>query len=169
MADSKRYRFRREGDGEIVEVSFEEAILQDAAGFIVLSDGVSAKRCPDQQPSDQQPLGGKVRPQPTDAGGRPIVSDRLGFGECQFADFEEHRIKGGHTGVRFKPDPEVPGYYLVECSSRGAWDAYVKSRGFYDKNKHSGSALSEGDFETASRVAKSSVESRQQKFARYVL
>ena len=39
------YKFRREDNGQVVEVPFEVMMQQDVAGYITLEDGVQARRC----------------------------------------------------------------------------------------------------------------------------
>ncbi len=82
------------------------------------------------------------KPDKTARNGRPIVSDALGFGKHQLQDFERDRKENGFVGVSFREDKDVPGFYQVECSSRGVWDRYVRHRGNVDKNRTSGAAVS---------------------------
>lgn len=148
--EERTYLFRREDNGQIVEVDFTKMMEQDAAGYIEL-DGVTARRCvylelerdghKDIFPFEHE----------FDHDTRPIVSDALGFPECQFDEMEKDRLMEGHVGVEFRRDPAVPQFFQVHCSSRKAWQEYLDHRGMVDQNKTVGVLLSEEDLERAKR------------------
>jgi hypothetical protein len=128
------YQFRREDNGETVEVDFETNMSQDRAGFITLPDGVRARRVNDfvSRPREVEP---------GNANQTPPVSDNLGFTVLQLAEFEYDRVKCGIQGVEFKPDPLCKEFIQVHFSSHAARDAYIRHRGKVDKNHTSGAFL----------------------------
>ena len=135
------YQFVREDNGEIVEVDFEKMMEQDAAGFIKLDDGVSARRVQDLPRHEKKRRKKGVPEIP--------VSDALGFTAHQLAEFEYDRKSNGFSGVEFTPDPMCPEFYQVRFSSLKERDRYIRHRGMVDRNKTKGAALSKGDFESA--------------------
>jgi len=135
------YQFVREDNGEVVEVGFEKMMEQDAAGFIKLDDGVSARRVQDLPKKDKKRRKKAVPEIP--------VSDALGFTSHQLAEFEYDRKRNGFSGVEFTPDPSCPEFYQVRFSSLKERDRYIRHRGMVDRNKTKGSALSERDFSDA--------------------
>lgn len=153
------YFFRREDNDEVVEVPFEVMMTQDVAGYIELEDGAKARRVPSGE------AGTKLIEAIPIGGGREIVSDALGFTEQQFHDFEQDRVKNGFGAVRFERDPAVPQFFRVCCSSRAVWDRYVEHRGLFDKNHHSGTAITADELKRAKTQADRSVENRQREFA----
>ena len=161
------YAFRREDTDVVVQVDFETMMGQDVAGYVTLPDGVKARRCPT---GDFKQVAGEesVFDSPI-GGGREIVSDAMGFGEHQFEDFELDRVKNGFVGVRFERDPDVPEFFRVRCSSRSAWESYVKHRGLVDRNRHSGAAITKDELERAKIQAIRSLEQRQEQYAAAVL
>jgi len=141
-----RYVFRREDDGKLVRVGFEQMMKQDAAGYITLPDGVQARRCLHLE-GHEKPEPGKCE---TDSTLRPIVSDALGFGEHQLADFEADRQKHGFGGVEFVRDPDVPQFIQVKCQSRREHARYVKHRGMVNRSQHGGGVfLTQDDLDRA--------------------
>lgn len=135
----KLYIFRREDNDELVEVPWCDMIRQDAAGYIEI-DGVQAHRCVHLEiERDGERRKTKA---PEGSGRQEIVSDSLGFGILQLADFENDRDNNGFSGIEFTQDPQVPEFFQVRCNSRREMDAYTKHRGFYNKTNVSGSALS---------------------------
>lgn len=147
----KRYLFRRDDTGEIVELSWVEMMEQDRAGYVTLPDGVQAKRCihlemqRDKEPSRRR--GGEAR-----ALSRPIISDSLGFSMKQLAEFEQDRVANGHVGIEFVQDPTEPTFCQVKAESRGALNRYMKHRGFVNRNSFGGVRLTEEDFANARRL-----------------
>lgn len=144
------YLFRRDDSGEIVEVDFRTMMEQDRAGYIVLPDGVHAKRC---LHLELERDGRRVRP-PVDRSPleRPMVSDVLGFPEEFLAEFEEDRQKNGFTDVEFVHDQDVPEFMNVKCQSRAAFNRYVKHRGMYNRTGIGGLRLTEGDLARAAEM-----------------
>lgn len=156
---SKKYKFRREDNGRLIQVSFERMMQADAAGYITLEDGVVARRCRDLEP----PLARKAEPRiRTDTLEKPIVSDALGFPQQQFDDFEADRLANRFTGVEFRRDPQVPEFYQVHFSDRGTWKRYVKHRGYADRNGANTSKvlLSEREFEQARELVARNLEKK---------
>jgi len=144
------YYYRREDNGELVTVPYSEAIRQDIAGYIAIG-GVPAKRVHSKDPVDST-----EKSKPTAAHkDRPIISDTLGFGQHQLADFEADRKANGFNGVEFVRDPTVPEFFQVKIDSQKEWGKYVKHRGMFDKNSMNGSSvmLTEKDFEDAKKLA----------------
>lgn len=145
-----RYVFRREDNDQTIEVDFETMMTMDAMGCITLEDGVVARRCRSLEPSF--PKG-----EPVKELNKPMVSDALGFCEGQLADFEEHRRRGGFTGIEFKRDPDVPQFFQVHCSGPEEYRRYREERNrlsggmFEDHNSRNGGgqALSERDLRAA--------------------
>lgn len=143
---AKKYKFRREDNGKIVWVSFER-MMQQQGGYITLDDGVAARRVHDEH---------RIRRRAKEKryGTRDIVSDSLGFAQHQFEDFEKDRVAHGFTGVEFVRDPQVPEFYQVKCSSRDAFNRYVKHRGMVQKSGIGGVILSEDELRRAEQFAK---------------
>ena len=157
------YKFRREDNDDVIEVDWSTMMTQDVAGFITLPDGVKARRCPSNSQLGNccDSSGGGI----DIGGGKEIESDSLGFIEQQFDEFELDRVKNGHVGVRFERDPDVPQFFKVKCSSRGAWDAYVKHRGMFDKNRaNAGVSITQAELDAAAKSTKSDVDARQEKW-----
>ena len=125
------YLYRRDDNGEVVEVGFEQMIEQDFSGYITLEDGVDAKRVHVQQ-SRSEPKSEKIKETAKD------VSDSLGFTELQLNDFENHRKQAGCRGVEFKRDPTEPTFFQVHFDSPQAKAKYIKSRGMSDNNSRNG-------------------------------
>lgn len=150
-----KYLFRREDNGEVVEVPWDVMMGQDRGGFITLPDGVQARRCLHLEKPAPRKSG------PTSySGTKTIVSDALGFPEQQLGQFEEDRLKNHFTGIEFKRDPEVPQFFQVHCQSRAEFNSYVKHRGCVNKSGVGGVRLSQSDLESAARLVERSVEER---------
>ncbi len=128
------YRFKRDDNGELVEVGFEEAINQDVLGKITLSDGVTATRVREVEQEVE------VRREKR-SGEIPIISDNMGFGESSLDKFEADRKAHGFHGVEFIRDKEVPQFFRVKCSDRTTWERYVKHRGLTDRNGKNGGSM----------------------------
>lgn len=127
------YQYRRLDNDEVIEVDFDTMINQSAGGFIELEIGgvkVEAKRVHDQTV--------KVK-KVTYATDPPIVSDSLGFGQHQLADFERDRVAHGFTGVEFVRDPQVPEFFQARIGSVKELEAYRTHRGLTDRNSRNGS------------------------------
>lgn len=142
------YKFRK-SDGTIVEVTFEQMMQADVAGFLTLPDGTEVRRVRDGRESFRKgssvPVGG-VQPE--------IVSDTMGCIDSVLAarrkDAAEHGIK-----VEFRPDPKVPQFYQAVFHSRRDKQRYMEHLHLADRNSVNGSGamLSEGLLaEAAERV-----------------
>lgn len=130
MNDAK-YPFRKE-NGKVVYLTFAEMMDADASGFVTLKDGSSARRARDLEPI-QRNHSERVQLR-TDC-----VSDSMGFTSASLSDMKKHLKEQRIRGVEFKPDPQVPGFFQVHCSSEKAKMAYAKSRGMSDHNSRNGS------------------------------
>ncbi len=130
---TETYQFKREDNGEVVEVDFPTMMTMDILGCITLPCGASARRVRTvtlQQAERIEELE------------KPVLSDALGFCEAQFNDFELDRVKNGFRGVEFVRDPKVPQFFQVKITSKAEWARYVKHRGFGDRNSRNGSGAS---------------------------
>lgn len=137
------YVFRREDNGELVEVDFAAMMEMDALGVITLPDGVQARRVRDGEPRKSS--------EPSLGIDKPIVSDTLGFAQHQLEHFEADRKAHGFTGVEFVRDPHVPEFFQVKFSSVREWRRYIHHRGMCDKNSRNGGGvvLTQGDLDRA--------------------
>lgn len=152
------YIFRREDDGDLVEVPFEIMIQQDSGGYITLTDGIQAKRCVHlEMTRDNSPA---KRCTSTDGEFlKPIVSDALGCTAHGLAELEADRKAHGFSGVEFVQDPREPGFFQAKFQSRSEWTRYMKHRGMYDRSsKGAVNFLSEEDFAKAAELASRSVK-----------
>ena len=141
----KKYLYRREDNGEIVEVDWETMMTQ-RNGYITLDDGVDAKRCvhlEDERYGKPERQSRKVLLD------RPIVSDNLGFGQHQYAEMEEDRRRNGFTDVEFVRDPHTPEFYQVHCGSRKSRDAYARHRSFSNSTSIGGVRFTKEELEGA--------------------
>lgn len=130
------YRFRIEegqpGEGEIVEVDFEQ-MMEASNGFLTLADGRKARRIPDPSSKTKTTI-------PMGSAPPPIVSDAMGFPISSLKEFEADRVANGFRGIEFKPDPDVPQFIQVHCSSQAAKDRYMRHRAMHDRNNDNGSS-----------------------------
>jgi hypothetical protein len=127
--------FRREDNGELIELDFATVMAKQKDGFVELDDGVLARRCIHlEQQAERAAKRAELD--------KPLLSDSLGFTSHQLAEMEADRVKHGHVGVEFIEDSGVEGYYQVKCSSPAAWRDYVAHRGFVDKNGSNGGGAS---------------------------
>lgn len=141
------YQFRVEegqpGAGEVVEVSFEQ-MMESEYGFLTLPDGREARRVHNESRKHST----------VEKGSSPkIVSDAMGFPASALGQFEADRKANGFHGIEFKPDPHVPEFIQVHCSSQSAKDRYMKHRAMHDRNSRNGSSamLSEEQMERAKK------------------
>src|SRR3990167_8886665 len=92
------YQFRREDNGRVVSLVFDEMMAQDVAGYVTLPDGVRARRVhygrQIGQPAEHREM----------AGAPILPSDALGFTSHQLAEFEMDRRQHGFSGVEFVRD-----------------------------------------------------------------
>lgn len=138
------YSFRREDNGEIVEVDFL-AMMEAKDGFLEVEPGVMARRV-------GRPTERRVTAQVAER--KKIVSDAMGFGQHQLAEMEADRAKNGFTDVEFVPDPEIPQFFQVHCGSEKAKRRYMEHRQFTDRNSRNGGGqpLSQKDLEDAKEL-----------------
>ena len=136
------YLYRREDDGEVVEVDFETAMSQQA-GYITLPDGVSARRI-------YESTGEKSATPRTPIAAVPL-SDAMGCTAAQVGEMASDAKRHGFTGVEFVQDKTEPTFYQAKFSSWAEWDRYRKHRHLVDKNSRNGSgaALCPATFERA--------------------
>lgn len=123
------YEFRREDNGELIEVGFEQMMEMDAMGCITLEDGVVARRVRVKEKQAKQGT-------PKLAHDKEIVSDTLGCADHQLHEFEGDARK---FNVEFKEDPTCDGFYQAHCKSRQDWARYIKHRGYFDRTSGHGS------------------------------
>lgn len=129
------YPFRREDNGEIVQLPFDKMMEMDACGCVTLPDGVMARRARGlEQPTAAQATGSNEL-------NKPIISDALGFTETQLQEFEVDRVSHGFSGVEFVRDPRVPQFFQVKIKSQKEWARYVKHRGMFDQNSRNGGSV----------------------------
>jgi hypothetical protein len=129
------YIFRREDNGELVELGFPEMMEMSAMGTVILPDGAVARRCRHLEPQSANQTGERIKPCST----APIVSDALGFIEDQHGDFETDRVRNGFTNTEFVRDKDVPQFYQVKFGSEREKRRYMKHRMFKDQNSRNGS------------------------------
>ena len=139
------YKFRREDTGEVIEVPWE-VMIQQEFGYITLEDGTLARRCLHLEDHS------KAKRKDSRTGSKEIISDSLGFGEHQLADFEKDRKANGFSGVEFIRDPAVPEFFRVKCSSRREFNRYVAHRGMVNKNSIGGVRFTEEELEGAKEM-----------------
>ena len=132
------YLYRRDDNGEVVDVGFAQ-MLDQKDGFIILPDGSSARRCVHLEIERDRKFAVPVDSERRDKVSSAIVSDALGFTAAQYADFEADRVKNKFSGVEFKKDPTCPWFYQAHFSSWAARDAYMKHRQLRDNNSKNGS------------------------------
>ena len=144
-----KYIYRREDNGELVTVPWEVMIGQ-VNGYITLEDGVEARRCAYLEPKED-----RQKPHDKDdTRNTPVVSDALGFGQHQLADFERDRVANGFVGVEFRRDPSVPEFIQVHAQDRRQLDRYTKHRGMVNQSGRLGGKvmLSEEELEMARQL-----------------
>lgn len=132
------YKFRKDS-GEIIEVDYATMMLAKD-GFLEI-DGEWCRRVHE---------GGNIRKtlkEPSSSTPK-TVSSAMGCPESSVADWREHARLGNHD-VEFVPDPHEPTFYNAVFESEREREKYVRARGFFDKNPHSGKALSPLELEKA--------------------
>lgn len=135
------YKYCREDTGEIVEVDYA-AHIHHSHGWITLEDGVKAKRVRD--PEEPRKIVG-----PKKVGTKKLVSDSLGFGKHQLAEFEADRAQHGFSDVEFKPDPMVPEFIQVHFETTAARDRYARHRQYGNKTGLGGVRFTEEELARA--------------------
>jgi hypothetical protein len=118
------YLYRRVDNGDLVkvEMTFGELLERQQYGFIVLDDGLVAKRVIKEQP--QPPAF-----QRKGIARWPLYSQAAGCLPKQVKSFREQAQKEGLTGVDFCPKT---GDAIFE--SKGQRRKYLEARGFFDRN-----------------------------------
>lgn len=141
------YSFRRQDNGEIIQVGFQEMMTKDSAGFITLPDGVAARQV-------HEGVIAAPREGTASVVGKPIISDALGFTEHQFPEMEAARQLGKFSGVEFVRDPQVPTFFQVKCAGPDEHRRYMEFRGMYDKNSRNGggATMSQDQLDRASQL-----------------
>jgi hypothetical protein len=127
--------FRREDNGELIELDFATVMAKQKDGFVQLDDGVLARRCIHlEQQAERAAKRAELD--------RPIISETLGFTSHQLAEMEADRKSHGFRGVEFIEDKDEPNYYNVKCDSPASWRAYMAHRGLCDRNGSNGGGAS---------------------------
>lgn len=129
---SDLYQFRREDNGEIVEVDWATMMEQDVAGYIELEDGVSARRI--NRPTQKASTGSASAIDPE------MVSDNMGFVQQEYANREAHRKLHGFNSIEFRRDKQVPEFVQVVGHNRKEWERYKRLMHREDRNSLNGSA-----------------------------
>lgn len=130
--------------GELVWLNFSEMMAADTAGFLVLEDGREARRARSEECYGEQ---SRTRSEKLRV---KMVSESLGFGREQLADFENDRVSSGVRGVEFIPDPRDGKLMNVQFDGPQSRKAYLKHRGFHDKSRSAGgSSISAKDLADA--------------------
>jgi hypothetical protein len=145
------YQFRREDNGEIVQVSFEKMMEKDITGTITLNDGMTAVQV-NRGPSTKT---ASLSVSKCDsARDQKHVSDSMGVTAKRVVEFQAEAIAAGFTGIEFRPDPLQPKFYQCVSSCPTQMKKYIKHRGMFDKNGSISSCvhLSEADLERARRM-----------------
>jgi len=127
------YHYRREDDGELIEVDFETAINQQD-GFITLPDGVLARRVRVMEDGvyGQEKCATKILPVKAE-----IVSDALGVTEHQVQEFREDAARNGMR-VDFTPDPLQPHFFQARFNTWEEKSRYMRHRKIADRNSRNG-------------------------------
>tara|TARA_Y100000310_G_scaffold277673_1_gene295607 strand:+ start:334 stop:765 length:432 start_codon:yes stop_codon:yes gene_type:complete len=134
------YKFRKDDD-TVIEVDWT-TMMNARDGILKLDDGSVARRVHE---------GGSFRKSTPVLPVNPkTVSSALGCIDDAVDGWREHARLHGHS-VEFVQDPLEPRFYNAHFDSEKERIRYVESRQFFDKNPHSGSALSPGMLEDAQR------------------
>lgn len=147
--------YKREDNGEVIEMPDDTWLSQDCMGYVELEDGTRARRCValEEQRKNKQKAKPRMRWE-----GQTVVSDSLGFGMHQLAEMEADRQMNGFSGIEFVQDKTEPTFYQVKCSSPQQYQRYIKHRGWVDKNGNlglgAGNILSKHDIEAAEKLVR---------------
>jgi hypothetical protein len=144
--EDRKYIFRREDNGELVEVPWS-VMIEQVGGYITLEDGVSARRCLHLEKHEAP-----AREAPVKKADQTIVSDALGFQAEQLGEYETDRREHGFSDVSFTPDPTCPEFYQARFGSWKARDEYMRHRGMHDQSRGSGVTLSQEDLDRATEL-----------------
>lgn len=132
----------RDDDGNIIELTFEKAIEK---GQMFQKGGKWYRRVHEHNESPKTTTKKVLQ---------GFVSDSLGFGQSQLGEMREHLEQSKCQGIEFTPDPKVPEFYQVRCSSRGAFLKYMESRGYEDQtSRNGGGTFTEKDLQDAIELA----------------
>lgn len=144
---SQTYKFRREDNGELIDVDFQTMMEMDACGSITLPSGVQARRC---RHLEQPPVVHAEKNDKIVELEKPVLSDTLGFIPQQFEEFEQDRVKNGFTAIEFRQEPGVP-FFQVYCSSKAEYQRYMRHRGYSDMGERNGvgQVLTQHDLDSA--------------------
>lgn len=138
MSNENKFPFRKP-DGAIIWVSFMR-MMEATNGRLTLDDGTEAVRARDLEDNKIEKAEDlKCRAE--------CVSDALGFPSRDLQKHADFIKREKILGVDFRPDPDVPGFTQVVCTSQAAKFRYAKARGFYDKNSHNGGSAAIGPHE----------------------
>lgn len=147
--------YKREDNGEVIEMPQDTWLRQDGMGYIELDDGTKARRCVALEEARKNKE--KAKPQMRWEG-QTVVSDNLGFGMHQLVEMEADRRMNGFSAIEFVQDKQEPTFYQVKCSSPQQYQRYIKHRGWVDKNGSlglgAGHALSPKDLADAERLVR---------------
>jgi len=143
------YKFKREDNGQVIEVDFATMMDMDAGGYLEQEiDGqrVTLKRVHDKSHTEKIkaiPLG--IPPK--------IVSDTFGCSAFQVNDFRENAKRHGFTGVQWVPEPDFSDtqFYQAQFSGPEEKRRYAEFCKCPDKNSKNGGSptLTEEAFERA--------------------
>ncbi len=147
------YIFRREDNGELVHLDFEE-MMQAKDGFLELSiDGKPCllRRCVHLE-LDRD--GREKRKQAELGLDKPIESDVMGFSVEALGQWEDFRKTHGFRNVEYVQDKDVPTFYKPRFTNWSEWDRYRKEVGKTDNNSKNGSgaAISPAQLEKAKEI-----------------
>ncbi len=149
---SDTYHFRREDNGETIEVDWPKMMEQDAAGFITLDDGVQARRC-------NRPSMRRRAEVPQNAPKFEHVSSLTFSCPPQSVEAFADDAKANGFNIEWRPDYKGadPDGTLNSYNAHiplSELERYRKHRGFPDKNSKNGSRamMSPEMFEQAKRL-----------------
>lgn len=124
-----KYVARREDNGELVNVTFDQ-IMSQQAGFITLEDGTLARCVTVTDEWQRATKHKKVRVE--------IVSDTLGVTANRVDEYRENAKQFGYK-VEFVPEPGCEHFCQAKFPSWHEKDRYMAFRGLCDKNSKTGS------------------------------
>ena len=147
------YLFRREDNGEVVEVDFATMMAQ-RGGYITLPDGVEARRCLHlelDRDGRRKRVGGRAVERA--AIDRPHVSDNLSFNAKSLPKIQESVAQAGlRDKVTFVVDPQCPGRRQMKFARHKDFLRYGRHKGLDDRNGRSGAVLSAYSLEQAAEL-----------------
>lgn len=146
--------FRNEA-GEYIELPFSAVIdKMDAGGFLKLEDGDWVRRCV-QKELERDGKQKVVRCEEVKHSiNLTMVSDALGFGDHQLADFERDRVANHFHGIEFVRDPTFDRFIQVKCNCPKTYERYMKHRRLIDNNPQTGQLISRAELERAGQIVK---------------